>query len=420
MVKKHDYEIAKINGLKTVLLPLKDKRTFYAEIIFNAGAWYEPKKSRGVMHFLEHMLFNGTKDFPEKILMEEYLEEHGLGSNAYTSAKYLGVETWGPSYSLKEGIRVLSQLVAHPLLPDKEIERELKVVTQEYENKWDRPMNRFGREVGKNLFGKDHLYTREALGEPKKLKNITSKQLHEYKNEYLNADNGILFIVGNFKTGDAKKYVKEYFSLNKGKNFKPTLKFEPTKVDQYNFIYKDTLNLNYFGYDWIFAGDDKLSLKDRYIARVASYILGGSIRSLLSRELRLKLGLVYSVGSSYGIYPDISYFSVHSEVTQQNYELTTSAIDKIITNLHENGIEDGFFDRSKGYQMAQLEIAMDTARDIANMIKGDLLTFGKIYHPTERLETFKSITKSDVEKFYRELFAQQKIVSLMTKKEDEK
>lgn len=418
MGKMQNYQIVDINGLKTVLLPLKDKRTFYAEIIFNAGAWYEPEESRGVMHFLEHMLFNGTKDFPEKILMEEYLEEHGLGSNAYTSAKYLGVETWGPSYSIKEGIRVLSQLVAHPLIPDKEIKRELGVVTQEYENKWDKPMNRFGREVNKNLFGEDHLYTREALGDPKKLANITSEQLHQIRREYLNADNGILFIVGNFKITEVKKYVKEYLKLNKGKNHKPTIEFKPVQVKDYNFIYKDDLSLNYFGYDWTFDGEDKLDIKQRYIARIAAYILGGSIRSLLSRELRLKLGLVYGVGSSYGIYPTISYFSVHTEVTKENYKLATDTIDNIINSLHKDGITDSFFNRSKGYQMAQLEIAMDTARDIAGMVKNDLLIYGKIYSPTERLDTFRSITKDDVESFYKELFKQQRTVSLMTKKED--
>lgn len=412
MAKKHKYWIEEIGGVKTVLFPLKDKRTFFAELIFNAGCWYENSDTPGAMHFLEHMLFNGTKKFPDKISFEEYKEEHGLYSNAYTSQKYISAIIDGPDYSLEQGIVSISEVTQNSLLPQSEIQRELAVVNQEYLQKYDQPFNRFARAYREHYF-KDHLYQRDPIGIPDKLKDLTHKDLSDLKSKFLTADNAMLFILGNFKYSDVKNIVRRHIKLPKGTNYKNTLDFRGD-TPKGDFVYQDKVDTNQFYYDWQTKGESELTLKERQIMNLGRYILGGSFRSLLLRELRHKMGIVYGAKAYVAYYPTFSHFGFSTNVSIENTSKAREGVDRVISTIVKEGIDKEIFRRSKGYIKAQMDISMDSAKDISDMVIGDLLLYDKVISPEERIESFEKISQRDVEDFYKKLFVNTPLYSIMT------
>jgi predicted Zn-dependent peptidase len=414
VIKKHKYWIEEIAGVKTVLFPLRDKRTFFAELIFNAGCWYENKQTPGVMHFLEHMLFNGTKMFPNKIDFEEYKEEHGLYSNAYTSQKYISAIIDGPDYSIEQGITSIAQITQNPLLPQSEIDRELGVVTQEYLQKYDKPFARFTRAY-RDFYYKDHLYQRDPIGLPETLKGITHDDFSQLHSEFFNADNAMLFILGNFKYSDIKKIVRRHIKLESGKNYKGTLKFDELKMTK-DFVYEDAVDTNQFFYDWETKGEKDLTFREKQVMNLGRYILGGSFRSLLMRELRHKMGIVYSASAYNSYFPTFSHFGLSTTVSVDNTSKAREGVDRVLETIVKEGIDKEIFRRSKGFIKAQMEISMDSAKDIADMVIGDLLIYDKIISPEERIQSFESISKEEIEDFYKKLFTKKPLFSMMSPK----
>lgn len=150
--------VLKINQTKVVLFPIKSVRSIEINVMINLGGWYENPDNLGISHFLEHMLFHGTKHMPSAEKMMTYAKENGIYTNAYTSGKNINFYLNVPDVKLNKGIKALEEVLFYPLFPEEKIKNESNVVIQELKSSWDRPETRFYYKTDQLIWTRPYLY----------------------------------------------------------------------------------------------------------------------------------------------------------------------------------------------------------------------------------------------------------------------
>src|SRR3972149_3988933 len=118
------------NGLRVIFIDTKTFPTLTTLLLFGAGSRYENEKNNGIAHFLEHMVFKGSKKYPDFFTISSVLEGMGAVHNAFTSKDHTGFWVKSPSEHFEQVIDILADIIQYPLLADAEIEREKGVIVQ--------------------------------------------------------------------------------------------------------------------------------------------------------------------------------------------------------------------------------------------------------------------------------------------------
>ena len=206
----------KSNGLKSVFNRFTGSNVVHIAVTVNSGTRDEPDKKTGLAHFIEHTVFKGTKKFNGKKILN-YLEESGGELNAFTTKEETCYFASIHKDHCKKAFELLSQLVFHPVFPNKEIEREKGVVMEEIESYKDNPSELIIDEFEELLF-KGHSLGNSILGNKKTVSALSKKDLHQFINEKYVPGQMSLSVSGNISESFYNKMLLEYFSVNKNKN----------------------------------------------------------------------------------------------------------------------------------------------------------------------------------------------------------
>jgi predicted Zn-dependent peptidase len=179
--------LLKINKSKIFLHSTKDVRTVYMYIIIKAGSWYEKSDKKGSFHLLEHLMFDGSKKFPDQKSMEDYREQFGISNNASTGGERMNFWFKFPDINLDQGLVFFEDFIFNSLVSFDKEERELGVITQEFNDYWNNPDNRFNQKITENLVGKNHIFADNSLGCPDSIKKLEKKIFNRYLSSFFSA-----------------------------------------------------------------------------------------------------------------------------------------------------------------------------------------------------------------------------------------
>jgi predicted Zn-dependent peptidase len=408
------YISEKINGIQTVFFPLDTKRAILAEVWIHAGSWYETEKWGG-FHLLEHMCHQGTAKFKSVQSLETYKEMHGLRANAFTGSDVVGFWSKGPFYSLEPILTYLSQVALQPTVPQNKLDKEIDVIRQEYHDVWDNPFRRFDRAINQQMFGADHPYAKDAIGQPEYFAKLNRTDLVKMHQQYFTADNMIMVVTGNFEVKKAEKLIEKLFTPALTAK-RDKLVIPKPKTDYQPHFHKEDMAQDRVALSWLIPGLKQLPLRERAVLKRANYILGGSSRSILFNEIREKRGLAYGAGSSISFRPDYGQFEIGTSTNPDNRQKVIKLFRSILKKFLAEPIKQITFDRAQAYLSAQNMMAFDSLSDIGSYILDDLFYEDRIYLPEEYLEIVKTITKEEVKQSFKKLIDPEKgILSIMSK-----
>ena len=300
------------NGL-TILFEKRPTKTVAIEIAVKVGSNYEDKKINGISHFIEHMLFEGTKSRKNSREIANEIEKLGGELNAYTSNERTAFFAKVLNKHSEKALEILSDIIKNPLFDKKSIEKERKVILKEINLVTDEP--RFHQWIlfQKTLF-KKHPTKNPTYGSREAIRKLTKKDLINYYKTYYKPNNIIISIVGNVK--EAKDKVNKYFKDFKKSKIKEIKKFkEPKQTKPIKKVEKKKLLSSYMvlGYK-----TPKRLEKDSYALDVIYAILGRGQSGRLFDEIRNKRGLAYDVGVQYEPAVDYGFFAVHLNTDKKN------------------------------------------------------------------------------------------------------
>jgi len=396
---KTKYSEFKLNGARVAVYPMKSVRTVVIRACVRSGSWYEKGPQWGTLHLLEHLMLDGSANMPSELDVEKYKEKHGIFNNASTSGSR--IEFWYkfPYDKLNEGIKLFEETVFRPLIRKSDLAREIKVIEQEYVDKWSDPYNRFGKAVREHMVGSIHPYARDGVGQPEYIKGITRKKLMSAHRKLFVPSNMCIAVVGRISEEDVRNKLRGVLDkFERGRKMRN--EFGAVETSEGQLWHKEDLDQIVLSVIWKLPGSEKMSLKERYALNQVRYVLGGSARSRLFRKLRIENGLVYKTGASFFNFPTYGEFEIWASTSKKNYRQTYRKMREIVDEFAQS-LDKSEFGSVMNFLNMGTFLRFDSVGNISEELGDDLFYKGRFYPPEERVSIGSSVTLGYLKKVYK-------------------
>ncbi len=405
-------KIIAVNGVQIALYPINGLKAVAISAMIKAGSWYEDGENWGKAHLLEHMMFQGTESFKDHDEMEIFKEENGIYSNASTGGPNIEVYMRMPGESLDKGLKLLEEMLFKLTIPEVALAKQKKVVTQEYEDRISRPNARYWEKETAQNFGLGHVYSRDGIGRRECFENATRQELLSYAKKRFLPSNMFLAVAGNFDIADIEEKLKLIFIVNEKKEESEFAVVTPNYCELVHL--EPGMSTAKVDIKWITKGLNEVSYEFRLKLWLAAYLLGGSPRSLLSKEIRERLGLAYSISVSRSFYPTVGLFEVHTSVKRENVKKLILEVKKIIKKLVEEPIDVLVFERAKKYLIMQDAMSYESALGTASSLSSSLFWYGRVATSEETEKILSGIGEEEVRSVLQmEVVNKEPMVSMM-------
>jgi zinc protease len=342
----------------------KERASFY--IIQNVGALLEDDSQNGLAHFLEHMAFNGTKNFPDKGIINT-LEKHGVqfgrNINAYTAFTET-VYNLSDVPVTKPGLVDTCLLVLHDwshflLLTDKEIDAERGVITEEWRTRRTAGF-RMQRAMFPVLFKDSKYAVRDVIGDSAIIKHFKYDTLRKFYHDWYRTDLQCIAIVGDINVDDVEKSIKAQFSsIPAVENAQPRGEFlVPDHKETYFVQVKDKESPQYAINIYIKHSAPKPELKDavyyrdQYANQLFNAMMGDRIAEMLQKGVPPFVSGSVSYG---GFVRGYEAMAISATAKPDQEDVALRAIYTEALRLLRYGFTQGEVDRAKSNMLTRIE-----------------------------------------------------------------
>ncbi len=395
------------NGTEVIIKPRTDTEAVALHVWFRVGSIYENYEEKGMAHFLEHMLFNGSEkyDYGE---IEEWVESRGGNINAGTSKNftYYHIEIAYPYW--EKALELLYYLTLKAKLEESMIEKEKPIVIEELRRGKDNPRTVLWEEFEKTAY-KVSPYRFPIIGFEKTIKNFNREMLLNFYRNFYQPKNMVVVIVGKVDLQRALEIVKDTFGKEEGRKV-PKVDI-PKEPEQIGVRFKKIEDPRVAKAHWIIGWRvPPAGTKEHYTLIVIDQIIGTGKTSIFYRELKEK-GLVYSINSGDLARPYDNIFVVSATFEPERYEEVKNKVIEIIKGLKdisdeeirkakERIINSVIFERERvqaeAYEIGYLKTVLDTL-DPYLYFEGNI----------------KTVRKIDIIKFIEKYFNEDKYVEVL-------
>lgn len=357
-------------------------------VLINTGSRDEEANEQGIAHFIEHVIFKGTKSRKAFHILNR-IEDVGGELNAYTTKEETAVYATFLSEYYQRSMELISDILINSTFPAKELEREKEVVIEEINSYKDNPSELIFDEFEEILFD-GHPIARNILGTPELLKTFNKETILKFMAENYHTDQIVLSSVGNIPMSKfihlSEKYFGEIPEKVRSKVRTSDYNYTPEK----RIVQKDTFQAH------CIIGNIAPSIfsLQRMPMILLNNILGGSsMNSRLNMVLRERNGMAYNVESAYTGYFDTGEFSVYFGTDKENMEQAINLVNKEFRKIKEQPLGVLQMSRAKKQLIGQLAISTENREDLMLSIGKSLLFFNKvdtlesIFKKIEQIET---------------------------------
>ena len=365
------------NGM-TILFEKRNIPVVGVGFAVRAGGINEGILEKGISHFIEHMLYKGTKTRTSKQIAEE-IEKNGGELNGFTSEEITAYFCKMPSKHLNIALNVLTDILKNSVFDEKELEKERKVIFEEIKMRRDTPRIYVLDEIQNLLYGKP--LGLNLIGTHETMDSINRKKITEKFKQLYEPNNFILCVVGDANFEQIVKFAENNFensprddSGEPKKSQVPKQKFElknETKIEEREGV--DQANL-VFAYHVPTSSEDKC-----YSAKILSSLMAGGMSSRLFQEIREKRNLAYAISGDSNINRDFSYNFIYIGTMKENIEQVKKIIfeefEKVSKNLSEKELEEIKEQLIGNYQISMEDSGTQMINLLASEIQGDAKDF---------------------------------------------
>lgn len=379
------------NGLRIVTHDMKERDSVALGIWIGVGGRYEEDKIRGAAHFLEHVVFKGSRKYSCEEIKEK-IEGVGGMLNAFTSEEQTCYYAKFPSKHLKRSFDVLGDMVFHPNIAPKDVKKESTVIIEEIKMYRDLPQY-YVIELMDELLWPDHPLGKALTGTTETVAGMTSADLKKFHGNYYIPKNIVIAASGQLKHDDIVGLVKDRLSrVHHDNKIDFTRASNVQKSPRVNLFVKQTeqmhLALGMLGYHE--------EHPDRYALSLLSIILGGNMSSRLFVEVREKRGLAYSIGTSMKSLHDTGMFMVRAGVDNNKIVQTLDIVIKELEKIKRGGVTEGEFKRGKDYLIGQLVLGLEDTMEHMLWLGEGVISRDKLKTIKDVITKFNKVTRAHV------------------------
>jgi len=389
------------NGSRIILSPSDSTETVTIQILVEAGSKYENSENNGISHFLEHMIFKGTKKRPTAQIISEELDSVGGEFNAFTSKEQTGYWVKVPKKHLDIALDVVSDIYLNSIFEQKEIDKERGVILQEMAMYKDMPMHHIW-DIFENLFYGNQPAGWDIIGTVENINRFKRKDFTDYLKTFYIPQSTVIIAAGNFNQEKILKQIEGYFIQNKkaSKKTKKLTTVQNQRKPQLRVHAKETDQTH------LLLGVKSASMfdKDRYTTSLLATILGGGMSSRMFNELREKKGLAYYVNSGSDQYTDTGYFFASAGVKHENLEKAIQLILKEFKKTTQKKVPAKEIKKAKEYIKGKTLMSLESSSSIASFLGNQELFRGEISEPIDIFKKIDAVTADDLIRVAKDIF----------------
>ncbi len=343
------------NGIRIVSERVTHVRSIAIGAWIDVGSRDEDESNNGITHFLEHMVFKGTRRYSANQIARS-LEAVGGYLNAFTTKEQTCFYARVLDDQLSRSVDILSELIQHPRFDIREMEKEKTVVLEELKNIEDDPDDLVHEYFDRNLYRK-HPLGYSIIGRAENIRRFNKSSLQRYIENYYTGDRVVVAAAGNFHHDDLVQMVEKSFRMRPGhrKSARRPASFRTGKPKRETF--HKPINQAHICY-----GTLGYSVKSsfRYPLLVLNTILGEGMSSRLFQNIREKYGFAYSVYSFISLMSDTGNFGVYIGTDPAKVDRSLDLIRREIDKLRSGRISPSEIMRAKAQLKGTTMLGMES------------------------------------------------------------
>lgn len=385
------------SGLRIVTERIPQFRSVTIGIWVDVGSVDEDNTTRGVSHFLEHLLFKGTQTRTAKEIAE-IMDGIGGNLNAFTEKEQTCFYAKVMDKHLPIAMELLGDMLLHSAFPENEIEKEKGVILEEIKMYEDTPDELVFDLVAQAAW-KDHPLGRTILGSRDEVTRITKNTITDFVKRFYTPGNTVISVAGHSKHEDVVKLVEKFIPLASNANGKkPEVtppKFHAARLAKHKETEQTHLCL---AMDGIPLSDER-----RYPLMILDTILGGSVSSRLFQEIREKLGLAYNISSFQGAYAKCAIFGIYGAASPSNLDFLSRRLVEIINEFREKGVSKKELKMAKEHLKGALSLTLESASNRMIRLAKNELIYNRFITHKEILQKIQGVKMDDVRAVARDV-----------------
>lgn len=401
-------------GLRIITEQMPSVRSAAIGIWVNVGSRDEVASQTGSAHYLEHLLFKGTKN-RSALDISSTIDAVGGEMNAFTSKEVTCFYTRVLDTSVPEAIEVLVDMITSATITTIDVDQERQVVLEEIAMRDDDPADIVHEQFSRALFG-DAPLGRSILGTVENISSLSRRSIHGFYRKYYSPDRLVIAVAGNIDHASIVKQIRRAFDLGgvdlageETPYVPPKVKTKVSHTGGFVKFDKTTEQANLvIGVPGLDRGDER-----RYIQSVFNAALGGGMSSRLFQEVREKRGLVYTVYSFGQQFQDAGMAGVYAGCSPKNLEQVTQVITDVLDEVALNGITEAELAKAKGQVSGGMVLGLEDTSSRMSRIARSEMNHGYVPSVSQVLERISSVTLEEVQALAHHLWSQERLTAVV-------
>lgn len=395
------------SGLTLMRVPMSGVESVSTVVFARTGSRYEAQKEYGLAHFLEHMVFKGTKLYPNTKVLSETVDSIGAQFNAFTSEEGTAFYIKSASKDVDLSLKVLGQLTTAPLLKQEDIDKERGVIFEEMHMYEDQPAA-YNSILFNEMFYAGNGVAHNILGKKETVAALNRENFVHFMNDWYGPDNLLVVLAGKAETvladdlaakveasfdfaGKSPNHPPQSATWEKNFRYGERLHFEERATEQIHFI---------MGWPGLTNFDEREN-----VLAILSTIIGGNMSSRLFLQVREQRGLCYYINSQTDAFSDAGFFGAGAGVNPEKLVEAVRVTVEQFQNLDsgKTAITEEEVVKAKNFLTGHLTLAQESTHSLAISYGMRKLLTDKVVPIDERLRQIAGVTVEGVRALAAEL-----------------
>jgi predicted Zn-dependent peptidase len=384
------------NGLRVVTQPMPTARSVAVGLFVGVGSRREDEAHAGLSHLLEHLVFKGTRRYPEAGGLSEAVEGCGGSVNAATDRELTIYTARVPAEAASRALEVVSDLVLAPLLRPRDLIGEKPVIVDEIRMYVDSPGDHVFSIFDELLFA-SHPLGREIAGTPRSVRRARHETVVEHWERWYRPPNLVLAAAGSIRHDEVLRTAARWFEsdppTSAPTHLPPPLEAPmPAPAGSVRVAFRRLSQGNLcIGMPGVSRDDP-----DRWAMDLLGAVLGDGMSSRLFLELRERRSLTYDVSTFGATFADCGTFGVHAGFDPDQAPAVVAAILEQLERVIQEPITAAELDRARAFTRGRLELRMEETGSVASWLGTGESLLPRILTVDEVIERLEGLTADDL------------------------
>ena len=391
------------NGLVILTERMEHIRSVAMGVWIRAGSRHELAEVNGISHFVEHMVFKGTKSRSAQKIARE-VDAIGGNLDAFTGKETVCFNVKVLDQHVPTALDVLSDLVLNPVFANEDILRERGVILEEIKMDEDNP-DYLVHEIFTQNFWKDHPLGKPILGTQSTVRTFEQDTLFEYYGKRFVGGNMVFSAAGNLQHDEFVQMVSDRFAALPGGSDKE-LQPAPKTSARINLRNKKSLEQVQL---CLGVPSQPIGHERRYTTLLLNTVLGGGMSSRLFQTVREERGLAYSIFSDLSPYSDTGSLCVYAGTSSSKAVDVIGLVMKEFSRLKTEALPEDELRRAKDQLKGNIILGLESSMSRMSNLARQEMYFEHFFGVDEIMHKVEDVTAPEVMEMAKELFDGEKV-----------